>query len=239
MDTRQRLFAVFSFRDDVDLVPELLENLEGVVDDYVAYDDRHHSELWQHEGRRRRHILDMARQRGADWVLCLDPDERLEEGAGPRIRRLIKRQRKIIYGFRIRDLWTPTQYRVDGIWGKRVRLSLFPLLPDQTYMDRFIHSEWAPQNPDYVRAPTTMNIYHLKMIDPDRRVQRRRLYNTLDPTLDYQSIGYDYLTDESGLTLETIPPGRGYRPAYNPEMFGGQAQTDIRLDRAATREGMQ
>jgi len=33
----------------------------------------------------------------------------------------------------------------------------------------------------------------------------------LDPASEYQSIGYAYLTDETGLRLEPLPRGRGWR----------------------------
>jgi hypothetical protein len=68
-----------------------------------------------------------ARTIGADWVLAVDPDERFaRRAAGPiRWRTLIKRN--IVYGFNFREVYTPTTYRVDGIWGEKVRWNLFPL----------------------------------------------------------------------------------------------------------------
>ena len=50
------------------------------------------------------------------------------------------------------------------------------------------------------------------MINPDRREERRRIYNKLDPDHIIQKIGYDYLTDEAHLQLEKIAPDRVFFP---------------------------
>jgi hypothetical protein len=47
---------------------------------------------------------------------------------------------------------------------------------------------------------------------PDDRRARRAKYERLDPDNRWQSIGYAYMTDEAGLRLETLPPGRDYEP---------------------------
>ncbi len=48
------------------------------------------------------------------------------------------------------------------------------------------------------------------MISAADRAARTARYKELDPEALYQSIGYDYLTDETGLLLEPIPPERGF-----------------------------
>jgi len=50
------------------------------------------------------------------------------------------------------------------------------------------------------------------MLTPERRRARRERYERLDPDRRFQTIGYDYLTDESGIELAPIPAGRGYVP---------------------------
>ncbi|MRX37184.1 hypothetical protein GJR93_29645 [Aminobacter sp. MDW-2] len=57
-----------------------------------------------------------------------------------------------------------------------------------------------------------LNLYHLKMIDPARRSARRDLL--LDPHRRDQAIGCDYLADETGVRLETIPADRSYHPPH-------------------------
>ena len=56
-------------------------------------------------------------------------------------------------------------------------------------------------------------LYHLEIVDPDRRTARRDLYRHLDPTRIYQQAGYDYLVEDSGAVFEQIP-GRNFFPAH-------------------------
>lgn len=209
-----RLFAVFSYRYDVELVPDLLENLKSFIDDYVIHDDRGNTEEWYNEGYVRNKLIEKAKNRGADWILCVDPDERFEIQAGKKIRDLIKIKRKVIYLFNFRELWLPCAYRVDGIWGQKKKAILFPVFPGQKFMNLPIHSGWFPINEDYEWINTDINLYHLKMIVPEARKIRANLYKSLDPFHKYQPIGYDYLIEEIGLRLERIPPGREYYPPF-------------------------
>lgn len=214
---RPKLFAAYAYRYDADLVQDLLKNIGAFIDGTVSWDDRGNTVLWRHCGQLNNRLTEEARAKGADWVLHIDPDERFERNAGRQIRKLIEAPGKIIYGFRFRELWTPDSYRTDGVWGQKVKYVLFPLLPGQAFMCTPIHSQVSPQNSDYQRVPTDINLYHLKMIDPQNRKDRRDLYQSLDPEHRFQSIGYDYLADETGLTLERIAPGREYDPPYRAD----------------------
>lgn len=207
-----RLIAVYSFRHDADLVPDMLKNLD-FVDDAIGSDERGRTEPWYHEGQTKQTMIQRAIESGADWILGIDPDERFEKDAGSKIRRIIRTDRKVIFSFRFRELWTPTSFRSDGIWGKKERASLFPVKDGQTFHNLPIHSPWHPTNSDYRIRRTQINLYHLKMIRPQSRIDRRDLYKSLDPDQAMQSIGYDYLTDESGLELTEIGQRRFY-PEY-------------------------
>ena len=55
------------------------------------------------------------------------------------------------------------------------------------------------------------------MISPERRQARRDFYRALDPKNAYQTIGYDYLGDETGLVLKEVPDSRQYRPLHQEE----------------------
>lgn len=210
-----KIVAAFAFRDDHHLVPDLLTNLEGMIDDYVCWDDRANNGIYCHEGQIRNHLIREAKDRGADWILGIDPDERFERDAQHKVRELIQEKKRVVYSFRWRELWTPTQYRVDGIWGHKIKPILFPVYPGQTFMNQVLHSFWFPTNEGYERKDAGLNLYHLKMISPHAREARRRLYNQVDPFKELQRIGYDYLVDESGLQLASIPEGREYLPPYN------------------------
>jgi hypothetical protein len=211
-----KLFAVTSFRYDQQLVPDMIQNL-NFVDGFILHDDRNNSDVWYHEGKQRNELINAARRAEADWVLCIDPDERFEQSAGDKIRKLIANtlDPKTIYGFKFRELFHPTRYRSDGVWGEKHKFVLFPLLPGQKHSNQRVHSQWAPTNPEYNKILTDINLYHLKMIDPLNRIARSKLYEELDPNNEYQSIGYSYLRDESNIILESIQPGREYFPAYS------------------------
>lgn len=212
-----KLIALYSFRYDYNLVPDLIKNVEGFVDDFISWDDRKNDALWYHEGNIRRALIEKAREAKADWVICVDPDERFEKNAGRQIRELITKKEPNIYSFKFREMWTPTQYRIDGVWGTKKKWILFPLLPNQEFMNLKVHSGWAPINSNYKQIETDINLYHLKMIFPENRESRKEIYNKLDPNKEIQPIGYDYLTDEATLQLESIPSNREYFPPFNPD----------------------
>lgn len=212
-----KLFALFSFRYDADLVPDLLSNL-SFVDGYICHDDRGRKAIWYDEGKIRNELVQKARNAGADWVLCMDPDERVEKKAGNQIRRLIETTDDIIYGFKFRELYEPLAFRIDGIWGNKERYCLFPIREGQVFDSKKLHSPWYPSNPEYRFEMTNLNIYHFKHIDPVNRVARRDLYNKIDAQKEFQPIGYDYLTDESSLLLKKIRKNREYFPKYNEEI---------------------
>ena len=212
---RPRVVAAFSYRYDAHLVPDLLANLRPIVDGYVAYDDRGASGLFSDEPARRLALVAAARDMAARWILFIDPDERHEVGLAGRIRALTAVRKPVVWGFRFRELYAPDAYRVDGTWGEKQRYTLFPLCDGQVFDDAALHGPHHPKG--YKRKQTGLNIYHLRMIDPERRRARRDLYNALDPHAAYQTVGYDYLADDDGMVLEQIPPGRHYLPIHHED----------------------
>ena len=61
---------------------------------------------------------------------------------------------------------------------------------------RYRRGPWAPRS--YWTFHSQLNLYHLKMIAPERRRARSALYSALDPLREHQAIGYDYLADDVG-----------------------------------------
>lgn len=210
---RPRLLVVYSFRYDAHLVPALIENTRPFADGWVALDDRAGRGVFTNEPARRRVLLDRARAEGADWVLAVDPDERLEASLAARLPDLLRVPGPQAYSFALREMYAVDRYRVDGIWGRKRQTRLFTLdgVADYT-MD--LHSQWVPPGSPHRIDHLDINLYHLKMISPARRAARRDLYNRLDPARQRQAIGYDYLADETGAAFEAIPVGRGYRPGH-------------------------
>lgn len=217
-----KLVAMFGWKYEPKwMVDQLIENLSGWVDDFAILDDRKRKdELWRHEGDYRRLLREKAFKMKADWVLITSPDERWEKYAGDRIRPFIDNNKdKVIYQFHLLEMFGPKLFRSDGIWGKKVRNRLYPLLPNQRMCDRPIQCPNVPQNPEYVIKPIDVNIHHLKMIEPENRKMRTRVFMKLDPYKVYQNIGYEYLDDEKDMVLTPISDDRGYLPKYKKYLF--------------------
>lgn len=214
MWTRQRTIAVFSYRYDAHLVPDLIANLDPIVDGWIALDDRQAKDIFSNEPRRRGLLLESARDAGADWILAVDPDERLECAAADRIGQLTSRAQRIAWGFRLREMYSSTDYRVDGIWGMKIQHRLFRAYDPACYRAKDLHGPWYPPDLGVKERDSGLNLYHLKMIEPKRRSGRQALYQHLDPNCEMQDIGYEYLADEMNARFEAIAPGRGYQPQH-------------------------
>ncbi len=244
-----RLMGVMCVRNEARWLPGLLAHLEDHVDAFLAFDDgstdgtrdvlaRHpkmldvignppvENHVWREDLNRAR-LLSHARELGAQWVLAIDPDERLELTLARNLRRVCDAAEsfdKALVVFRNRELWdSPLHYRIDGLWGRKLRERLFRM-PDAPTFGNFtrLHGPWHPHETEVHGRPAQWpgNIYHLKMVRRDWREARRDLYNGLDPTKEFQKwIGYDYLTNERGLALAKIPPWRSYDLSTLPDML--------------------
>ena len=159
-------------------------------------------------------LLKKVRDLGADWVLVVDPDERLDSSFLRDLHEIVDlSDDNTVYGLRLRALWNGyDQFRVDGIWGDRIQYRLFPVNHEIVYAinRKKLHHRWYPDSLLGHEAILDYDLYHLKTIMPEARAKRAALYNSLDPHKVYQSIGYDFMTDEQGLTLQKILPEHQY-----------------------------
>lgn len=233
-----RLLALLPIRDHALYLPGFLANVAPHVDGIIALDDgstdetrailEHHPEVlevlrnpvdrpsWDEMGNHAQ-LLEAAARHGAEWVLSIDADERLERDFRCRCERVIRRGRWLgytAYALRLRELWDARdRYRVDGIWGQKTVPRLYALRPDHRLDRRELHGSKAPRQARIEgRYPIAdLNLYHLGMLTPELRDARRKRYELLDPTARWQPrIGYAYLTDSTGLQLRKIPRGREY-----------------------------
>ena len=157
------------------------------------------TDVFSNEPQRRQLLLEAAHEAGADWILAIDPDERLERGAAERIRQLTSGHRRIAWGFRFREMYSPTEYRVDGLWGEKIQHRLFRAYDPANYRSQDLHGLWYPSDLGFKARNSGLNLYHLKMIEPKRRIARRDLYHYLDPRHVHQEVGYDYLAKRQAL----------------------------------------
>lgn len=211
---KPRVLAVFSFRYDADLVPALIANIRPFVDGWAALDDRGAAAMFSQEVPRRLALLEAARNAGAEWALAVDPDERFERSLAAQMPSLLAHPEANAHTFAVREMYGPLHYRVDGLWGAKRHARLVSLKEGFITPPGDLHLSWSA----FLAAPrlnnAPINLYHLKMIAPQRRRARAALYNHLDPDRAAQPIGYDYLADDAGAVLEAIPPGRDYDPPH-------------------------
>lgn len=208
-----RVVAVFSYRYDAHLVPALLQNLAPIAHDWIAWDDRGAGAALSPEIERRRALIDAARALDGDWLLIADPDERYDDRLADRISELTTSGPKL-WTFAIREMFTPTEYRADGLWGRKSRVCLYPLTAAANVPDRALHGRWLSYPSGPPLAESGLVVYHLRMIAPERRRLRRELYAAADPDREHQKIGYDYLDDERGMHLVPLGAEARYSPLH-------------------------
>lgn len=207
-----RIVATYGvWREPQWLVDEMRANLAW-VDGFAEVDDRDRTGGWGNEGEYRRRQRAACIEAGADWVLVTSPDERWELGAGDKIRGLAEAGRDVFYRFKLCEMWTPKQYRVDGRWGRLRRTRLYRLRDGQTMSTKRIHAPPIPVSPKLPTLDVDIRVYHLKMINPQNRPARRAAYLAAEGTPRRQRWGH--LTDEAGIHLATPEPGRGFAPRY-------------------------
>lgn len=216
---RPRIVAVFSHRYDSHLVPDLLANISPAVDGWISWDDRQASEAFSSEPARRRTLVAAAHESGADWVLAIDPDERIEPKAASRLRVLTLVPGEIAWTFGLREMFSADSYRIDGRWGNKTRRRMFPIhgrhfgqLRQHLEGSRPLHDDWMPRG--FRSLPSGLDLYHLKMITSERRQARSDLYRRLDPEMKMQRLDYGYLADETGAQFRQVPAKRMFRPAH-------------------------
>ena len=235
---RPRVLALLQQRDEARLLPGWLANVTPHVDGVVALDDGSSdgsAELldarpevlellrvpadrpaWDEPGNHAR-LVRAALSHGADWLVALDADERLERDFRARAERVIRRGGLLglsAYALRLHELWdSPDRFRADGIWRHKWIARLFRARADRPLDMRPLHARKTPLSRRGTVgrvAHADLRVYHLRMIDPGDRTERRERYERLDPDRLWQPGGYAYLTDETGVELRPIPAARGW-----------------------------
>ncbi len=234
---RTRLVALLAVRDGMRHLAGFLRNVAPQVDGIIALDDgssddspqllaEHEAVIellrkprerptWDEVGNHRLLVAAALRHR-AEWIICVDTDERLERNFRARAERVIARGSVFgysAYALRLRELWDdPGQYRVDGIWGRKSVARLFRARPDHQFDAALLHGSKAPQQARRGgRFPQAdLNIYHLGMLHPEDRAARRQRYELADPGRQWQRIGYEYLTDLRNIELRPVNARRSF-----------------------------
>lgn len=233
-----RIFVVGGWRyEPKHLVDDWKKSFDW-ADHISIVDDRERKGGWIDEGDyrilQREQLIKDGIEVG-DWVLISSPDERMEVSSNEVLRSMIARfqYQDFIFKFHLKEMFAPTEYRIDGLWSRKTRPRMYPFKLDQEFSKKRIQQAGTPIEKRYYRKLLDLNIYHLKMIEPENRETRVKQYKDTDPNYRYQpkdnprmrridpegkfkKMGYDYMTDLEGMTLEKIPKGREYTPEYRP-----------------------
>jgi hypothetical protein len=220
-----KVAAVYARRHEPQwLIDDLRTNLAPFAGTILELDDRGRpaDQAWAHEGQLRARQRQMALESGADWVLIIDPDERIEDRAAaalhPQMRKL--RGQRVILLLRLRELFAPDRYRVDGKWGMYRRGRLYPLHEGQIMSTKPIHAPPCPVK-DHRRVPVDVNLYHLKMIEPQNRPARAAAYSGAEQQAGVAARRWGQMTRSRGMVLQGIPAGRRFSPPYTrPYVIG-------------------
>ncbi len=157
------------------------------------------------------------------WVLCVDPDERFETRFLENLKSIVEENDSDfnVLTVSLKELWgSYNVYRSDGVWNTKIKQCLFQLSPQMTFdYDQEHHIPWAYQEIANNIKLIDYNAYHLKMIKEKDRLERRDLYNRLDPNKKMQVIGYDYLCDTDGIELTEIEDERAYDYLTVPDYY--------------------
>lgn len=220
-----KIVATYAVRSEPQwLVDDLRANLHW-VDGFAEIDNRSQVGGWAHEGELRARQRQACRDMGADWALFVDPDERLEDSAVGLVPAAVERFQQVapntIISFPLREMWTPTQMRIDGVWARKLpRKRLFRLGAEgeRQFHHKPIHCGAHPRGAVRERVVLDdVRMYHLKNIEPQNRAARANAYVAADRASqlpERADTDWSWLHDETGLELAEIEPGRGFSPAY-------------------------
>ncbi|MCU0826787.1 MAG: glycosyltransferase [Tabrizicola sp.] len=208
------VLALFSYRYDAHLVPDLLENLRPGIHGYVAWDDRSADAALTDEPTRRNRLITASRELGASWLLTADPDERLERGFADVLPGLVAQGRRFVWAFRTCEMFDPGHFRVDGPWGGKQKVVLCPIEAGRIDPSAALHGSIIGDGAGFALRDARINLYHLRMALPARRKLRRDLYAAADQERRFQDMGYDYLADERGMVLQPLTADRNFLPPF-------------------------
>lgn len=136
------------------------------------------------------------------WILMQDGDEVLEPTGESEIRKAIQvNPRALAFSLRIKFLWNaPNQYRVDGVYGKFHRPSLFILNGNFSFARSGVKGNLHPTccpaalRPGYLQCSAAL--LHLGYMNKEDRIRKWEFYNGMDPKNVLE--GYDPLHPERG-----------------------------------------
>lgn len=162
---------------------------------------RNEARMFDNEFTLRRKQWEETLKAGPDWILCLDGDEVPEQAFWHQLRELVKDEQYDLYGFRLYDMWSETEYREDEYWNahESSRLFLLRYRPEHAYTWNEIpqHCGRFPSNLEkFSRCDSSLRLQHFGWARPGDRKMKYDRYRRLDPEAVYGIQGqYDSIMD--------------------------------------------
>ena len=167
------------------------------------------------EARDKNHLLRQVIAANPEWVLWIDGDEVLERTGPDRIKSAVQRARGIAaFSLRIAYLWDdPEHVRVDGIFGRFTRPSLFRLhgqplnslhFPNSGYGGNF-HCGNVPRGLVGVTQNLDVRLKHYGYMRREQRQSKYQWYSAVDPNNAAED-NYRHLAGVQGARFAPGPP---------------------------------
>jgi len=197
-----KLIAMMPIRDEDWILERSLADLSTYVDEIVVVDDGSIDQTPEiirsfpkvtlihtnppgtkpfcngQESTNRNRLLDMARQRGAEWILQIDADEIFEDAMKTRIHRFFRKGCSV--QFHIVNLWGDIDhFRVDGEWAEFHRWSLFRLHGRYASNLRYSTNSLIAKPRSYDRRnifKSDLKIVHFGWTNPNIRIKHLLRY---------------------------------------------------------------
>lgn len=159
----------------------------------------------------RNNLITWAEQRGADWILSMDDDERFERKVDRAyLNKLMNPPMPSVYryGFPVYTFWDDFEHvRQDGIFGQMVGPRLFRNLPYQHVFEGApsgLHAGHSPAFGTGAERFSSARILHYGYVDREERERKYRFYEEGDRVREERYIGaidYRHLIQQAVATF--------------------------------------
>lgn len=245
-----KILAMLRIKNEEEWIGKVLEAASPLVDGFVILDDGstdgtpnickqfpkvlHYETQYKpdlDEVRDKERLLQLTLAQEPDWVIALDGDEVLEEGAAELIRQVIStidRNNPQYTAFSMQFLyfWNDKEtYRIeDSIYGNFWQKRLFTTWGQEVNELTFrptghggnFHCGSVPSNLAGKSRAIDVKVKHYGYLWKEQREKKKKWYEELDPAAAHKGY-YDHLTEEEGMELAWWETRRNVSPLKYPK----------------------
>jgi glycosyltransferase involved in cell wall biosynthesis len=136
------------------------------------------------EARDKNYLLEQIEKiaKRGDWIISIDGDEELAPGSAIEIKKIAAQSLDCAYRFNVLYLWNnPKQIRVDGVFGRCNRPSMFSLVPGRRFSSPNgggLHCGNVPEMQNVRNS--TVRLLHYGWMEREDRIRKYNWYNSAD-----------------------------------------------------------